>query len=283
MDANDQLWVSDNQGDWLGASKIHRIEEDGFHGHPASLLWAKNPPSVIPSKLPVKELEAMRIKAALLLPQGDCANSITQIQSFENAFTPVKQDAKQTGQLLVGEMNHSRLVRYFPDVVNEKEQGTATHFLATKSLDHGNNRLLYSADKKSLYIGKTHLSWPGRKGLKKITYSGKPYLIVDSVKLTPKGFVFMFNSAINAPEEVSKYGIKSYGIDYHIGYGSKNIGEIQEPVSNITIQGNTLTIELKTKPKANKIYDITLPKSIRSSLSELSSERYWYTAHEVYK
>jgi len=36
MDKNDQLWVSDNQGDWLGASKIHRIEEGGFHGHPAS-------------------------------------------------------------------------------------------------------------------------------------------------------------------------------------------------------------------------------------------------------
>lgn len=63
IDANDQLWVSNNQGDWQGASKIHRIEEGGFHSHPASLLWAKNPVTVTPEKISPKKLDAMSIKA----------------------------------------------------------------------------------------------------------------------------------------------------------------------------------------------------------------------------
>jgi len=283
IDSNDQLWVTDNQGDWVGSSKIHMIEEGGFHGHPASLLWAENPPSAIPSKIPAKKLDAMRIKAAALLPQGDCSNSVTQIRAFENAFTPVKKDLKDSGQLLLGEMNHSRLVRYIPDVVNGKQQGAATHFLSTKSLNHGNNRLIFSADKKSLYLGKTHLSWPGRKGVRKVNYTGKPYLIADSVKLTPKGFVFEFNTEIEASAAAEDYKIESYGIDYHAKYGSKKIGVIQEHVAQAVVKGNTLTIDLTEKPKANKVYDIQLPKSITSELSDISSSRYWYTAHEVYQ
>ena len=283
MDSNDQLWVSDNQGDWVGASKIHMIKEGGFHGHPASLLWSENPPRVVPSKMPVKKLDAMRIKSVVLLPQGDCANSVTQIQSFENAFNSVKKDLKDSGQLLLGEMNHSRLVRYMPDVVNGKKQGTATHFLSTSALDHGNNRLIYSADKKSLYLGKTHLSWPGRKGMKKVNYTGKPYLIADSVKLTPKGFVFEFNTDIEASTAAEDYKIESYEISYHTRYGSKKRGLIQEPVAQITVKGNTLTVDLKKNPKADKVYDIRLPKSITSELSDISSTRYWYTAHEVYR
>lgn len=208
---------------------------------------------------------------------------MTQIQSFENAFSSVKKDLKDSGQLLLGEMNHSRLVRYMPDVVNGKKQGTATHFLSTSALDHGNNRLIYSADKKSLYLGKTHLSWPGRKGMKKVNYTGKPYLIADSVKLTPKGFVFEFNTDIEASTAAEDYKIESYGISYHIRYGSKKRGLIQEPVAQITVKGNTLTLDLKKNPKADKVYDIRLPKSITSELSDISSSRYWYTAHEVYR
>lgn len=283
MDKNDQLWVSDNQGDWVGASKIHRIEEGGFHGHPASLLWAKNPPTVTPADLPVEQLDKMRIKAPALLPQGDCANSITQMLGFTDKFAPITKVEDKAEQLLVGEMNHSRLVRYMPDLVNGTHQGTSSHFFNTSSLDHGNNRIAYSADGKSLYVGKTHLSWPGREGLKKITYSGKPYLLVEHVELTPKGFKFTFNTTIKATEDLDTYVANSYGIAYHSAYGSKQLNLQEEKFSKVEIDGNTLTLELKEKPKSNRVYDITIPSTISSELSDLSYNRFWYTAHAVYE
>jgi hypothetical protein len=283
MDDNDQLWVSDNQGDWVGASKIHRIEKGGFHGHPASLNWGPNPPKVSPVDLPVEQLDSMRIKAAALLPQGDAGNSITQILPYSGKFAPLTENPSTPEQLLVGEMNHSRLIRYMPDIVNGKTQGTVTHMIDTPTLDHGNNRLVYSADQKSLYVGKTHLSWPGREGLKKITYNGKPYLLADQVKLTKTGFKFTFNAPITAPEEPTRYIIKSYGTDYHSSYGSQKKNLKQEEIAKVTVENNTLTIDLKDPPVADKIYDFTLSKSITSKLSDISSNRYWYTAHEVIK
>ena len=282
MDAADQLWVSDNQGDWLGASKLHRVEEGGFYGHAASLLWGDNPPDVVPSNLPVAELEARRTKAAGLFPQGDAANSLTQIQSLLPGFAPVASASPATAPLLMGEMNHSRLVVYLPDVVNGQQQGTGFHLVNTLSIGMGNNRLRYTADGTSLFLGKTHLSWPGREGLKQVTYNGKPYLMVESVKLTPQGFQFTFNAPIEDPVGLTGYEIESYRIAYHVDYGSPKNELKTESAARVQIEGNVLTLELTDKPQANRVYDITLPPEITSTLSPISSNRFWYTAHEVY-
>lgn len=283
MDKNDQLWVSDNQGDWVGASKLHRIQPGGFHGHAASLLWSDNPPDITPADLPIEELEKRRVKSASLMPQGECANSITQMLPFKTGFAPPSLDESAAkGNLIIGDMNHPRLVQYLPDEVNGNHQGTATHLLVSNSLGMGNNRLVYSADGKSLYLGKTHLSWPGREGIKRVTYSGKPYLQAESVKLTPKGFKLKFNADITIPGDKSVYSIESYRIAYHSGYGSKNYDIESEPCKNVTASGNELIIELEKPLKANRVYDIRLPASITSELSPISSTRFWYTAHEVY-
>lgn len=279
MDANDQLWVSDNQGDWVGASKLHRIQPGKFHGHPASLLWDKNPPKVIPSELPVEALERRRVRGVALMPQGECANSITQMLGSRPEFGLAA--GEQENNLLIGEMNHARLIHYLPDTVKGTHQGATTHVLNTESLGMGNNRLLYSAEGKQLYVGKTHLSWPGREGIKRITYLGKPYLQADALEMIPRGFKFSFNSAITIPEEKTGFRIESYRIDYHASYGSKNNDLEDETLAKVLAEGNELTILLESPLKADRVYDIRLPDEIKSELSYLSSTRFWYTAHAI--
>lgn len=280
MDKSDQLWVSDNQGDWVGASKLHRVQSGGFHGHPASLLWGENPPTAIPAELPVEQLEERRVKSAALMPQGECANSLTQIISCRPEFgVSSKEDSNH---LLIGDMNHSRLVRYLPDVVNGRYQGAVVHLLAAGSLGMGNNRLVYAPNNKSLYVGKTHLSWPGREGLKQITYTGKPFLQAESLMLTSTGFEFEFNSELSIPSEKSAYKIQSYRIAYHAEYGSKNFDQEEEPCAEVYARGKKLIIELDKALKPDRVYDIQLPAEIRSELSSISSTRFWYTAHEVH-
>ena len=121
-------------------------------------------------------------------------------------------------------------------------------------------------DNKSLYVGKTHLSWPGREGIKKITYNGKPYLQAEAVTLTKKGFIFRFNSEITIPEDQTLYKIESYRIAYHSGYGSKNYDLESEPCATITAKGKELIIELKQDLKADRIYDTRLPAEIKIRL-----------------
>ncbi|MBL9190439.1 MAG: hypothetical protein JNK23_23365 [Opitutaceae bacterium] len=282
MDANDQLWVTDNQGDWVGASKLHRVVPGGFHGHPASLLWGENPPDMEPSRLPVAQLDALRVKAAGLFPQGDCANSMTQILPYKPSFGPLLTGDQAAEQLITGEMNSSRLIRHLPDVVHGQHQGTGAHLLETESIGMGNNRILYTRDGASLYLGKTHLSWPGREGIKKVTYNGKPFLQVDSVKLTPQGFAFTFNAPIEDPAGLPAYKVESYRIAYHAAYGSQKFELETHACAHVAINGNVLTLQLDQKPRENRVYDIVLPKTLRSKLGEISSTRFWYTAHRVY-
>ena len=77
FDAEGRLLVADNQGDWLGTSKIHHVREGGFYGHPASLVWREGWDRAA-LDVPVEELEELRTPAMALLPQGEIANSPTQ-------------------------------------------------------------------------------------------------------------------------------------------------------------------------------------------------------------
>ena len=280
IDGNDQLWMSDNQGDWVGASKLHKVRPGKFHGHAASLLWGENPPDVTPAFLPAEELDARRVKAAALLPSGDCGNSITQIQPLLSSLAPVRKD---NDLLLIGEMNRARLPLYFPDEVKGQPQGAVTHFYDSSGLGTGNNRLVYTDDGKSLYVGKTHLSWPGSEGLKKITYKGNPYLMVQSFKLHPKGFEVTFNGRVQNTKRIQDYRIESYEILYHAQYGSPKEDLRDETVVHVDNKGGRIIVELKEAPQAGRVYDLTFPSLLRSEeLGSLSSHRYWYTAHKVH-
>lgn len=280
VDQKNHVWVSDNQGDWVGASKLFRINPGGFHGHPASLLWGEHPPDVIPSKLPPKELDRMRTKSAAFFPQGECGNSPTQMIAApdDKSFIP----ASLPDQLLLGEMNHALLHRYIPDEVNGTIQGCIVHFLDTAYTNKGNNRLVFSKDQKSLYLGKTHLSWAGHQGIKKITYREKPYLLAESVKLTEEGFLIQFNDSLQVQTTENVFSVSSFTLLYHEKYGSAKKDLRKEVLSKAEVSGNTLRITLSQKPEAGRIYDIQLKEGIRSSLGELSNKRFWYTAHEVY-
>jgi len=281
MDENDQLWITDNQGDWVGASKLHRIQEGKFHGHVASLLWDPENPVTdeVPLNLPVEELDALRVKAAALLPQGEAGNSLTQSLPGRTEFFPI-DDASS---IIVGEMNEARLVHYFKDEVNGVHQGAATHTLNTTSIGAGNNRLLFSPDGKTLYLGKTHLSWPGREGLKKITYKDKPYLMAQAVKMTSKGFDITYNAPINFSADKSTLLVESFGLIYSKQYGSPKEDLETLEISQVKTSGKTLSIELAKPLAPNKIYDINIPAELTSELGGASSSRFWYTAHEVVK
>lgn len=279
IDSDGQLWVSDNQGDWVGASKLHKVQRGGFHGHAASLLWDKNPPKVTPAKLPVAELDQRRVRAAALLPQGDCGNSPTQMLGLPPAFAPVNKAT--TGQILMGEMNSPRLARYMPDSVQGQAQGAIMHMLDSSSLGRGNNRMVFSPDGKTLFVGKTHLSWPGSEGLKKITYKGTPYLQVQSVKLLPDGFELFFNARVENTKQIEDYLIESYRILYTSKYGSPKDDLTTEKIASIDNKGRSIVIQLDTEPREDRIYDIRLSDRISSDLGDLSALRIWYTAHKV--
>ena len=139
FDLEGNLFVTDNQGDWVGTSKLYHVEKGKFYGHVSSLVW-KPGWEVDPLTLPVATLDSMRTRAAVLFPHGIMADSPTQPLCIpENvSFGPF------AGQLLIGEMDFPRIMRVMLERVKGEFQGACVSFMDSTGLTMGNNRLAFA-------------------------------------------------------------------------------------------------------------------------------------------
>lgn len=269
------LYVNDNQGDWLGSSKLYKIEQGKFYGHPDSLIWRKGWSRGVPSKLSPTELDKLREKCVCFLPQGDLANSPTQILTL-----PKDEFGPYGGNLIMGEMNQPQLVRYLPDVVNGKQQGAALKFLKHPKLGRGNTKMVLS-NKNEITIGKTHLSWAGGEGMARLQYLDKPHLAITGIHLTEKGFRVELNGA--AKQGDIKVSGSYYGLHYHNQYGSPKVDPQPVKAMQVIVKGDAVEVELEKAPEAGRIYDVSLEGVESGELGGLLEPRFFYTAHEVVK
>ena len=119
VDDQNRLFATDNQGDWVGTSKLYEVKKDHFYGHPASLLWREGWNRGDPSQIPIEELNEMRTEGCVLFPHGIIAASPTQpvFDRTNGEFGPFG------GQMFVGEMNQERIVRVMLEEVGGQLQG----------------------------------------------------------------------------------------------------------------------------------------------------------------
>ena len=275
IDADGDLFVSDNQGDWLGTSKLHHIKAGRFHGHPASLVWRKGWDGRDPLTISVEELDQMRTKAAALFPQGILANSPTQpILIDHQKFGPYQN------QMLIGDMNFNRILRFIKDKINGEVQGALIPHLEDKGMYIGNNRLAWGKD-GCLFIGRTKLSWPGFKGITKVTWDGKKDFDITDFKLTKKGFKIDFTKDF-IELQPENFLIKSYHYLYHVSYGSPRIEEKELVVSqlNTSADGKSLEVEIEGLEEG-KVIDFSFINLASKSGEFLKAKRLCYTLNQL--
>lgn len=255
VDGDGNVLVTDNQGDWRGTSPLHVVQKGGFHGHPASLVWQEGWDRGDPLKLPVAELDKMRVKESARFPQGDLANSPTQPLPFPESWGPF------AGQVLIGEMNQNRMVRYLPDDVAGFRQGALIPIFDDIPLGNGNHRHAFGKD-GALWVGKTRLSWAGSEGLVKITPSGLDSLFtVKSVKLEKLGDGRALRITFSQPVKSGADGVKAKRFDfhYHAAYGSPKIDEAEVPIDGATmgVDDREILFPLDAKQGAVHRFDLS--------------------------
>ena len=191
--ARELVFVDDaderNQGDWRGSSPLQVVTKGSFNGHPASLVWTAGWNQGDPLALPVETLEKLRVQPAGIFIQGELSNSPTQPAVFPKSWGAL------AGQVVFGEMNASRLVRFVGEDIGGVHQGAMIPFLDTKTLRNGNHRLAFAPD-GALHVGKTHLSWAGNNGIMRIEAPKSLPPLIESVHLLAKGFEVRFTTPI---------------------------------------------------------------------------------------
>lgn len=282
FDLDGNLFVSDNQGDWVGTSKLHHIEKGKFYGHAASLIWENDWKGGRPVDLPVPSLDKMRETAAILFPHGSMANSPSQplVDSTGGQFGPF------AGQMLVGEMNKPRIMRIITEKVGGKIQGACLPFYDGNGLATGNNRLTFAPDGKTLWVAHSAHGWAGSRGIQKITWKGVLPPDLLSIRLTPKGFAMTFTVPMdrNSVSSPDNFSTKLYSYKYHQGYGSPQGNKETRKPAKISVSEDAKTINLEfDEMTPRRVYEFNLSTLLTAKGGRLLNSLVAYHAHNLSK
>ena len=275
-----EVFVVDNQGDWVNTSPLHHVTPGAFHGHPSSLNWDPEFAGD-PMEASMDMLRALRKLPAIQFPQNDMAGSIAQplADTTGGKFGPF------TGQLIVAEWTYARIFRVSLEKVNGVYQGACFPFIEGLGLRSGNNRLAFAPD-GSLYVAQTSRGWGATEGIQRIAWTGKtPFDILD-MKLTRRGFAVTFTSPVS--RETAKNPAAWPFIQYYYEYSGEYGGSKQEvkpvKVTGVEVSKDArtvlLTLEHLTPGRILELH----PRGVTSADGEaLAAKLAAYTLNEVYE
>ncbi|MEJ7692769.1 hypothetical protein [Daejeonella sp.] len=285
FDLKGNLFVTDNQSDWVETSTLFHVQEGKFYGHPASLVWQKEWENKNPFISPVKDLDKIRTKAAVLFPQGIMANSPSQplCDITLGKFGPF------AGQLFVGEMNRDRIVRVMLETVAGELQGASIPFIDGHGLRKGNNRLAFAPD-GSLWVGQIAFGWAGDQGIQRIVFNGNQPADVQMMNLTKTGFDITFTQPVNKAQALnaSNYNFRHYYYKYqrkvkNAGADVTDQQDVQSvPVETITISADGTKVSLVLgELKAGYVYELKLGDITTAKGQPLDNRLVCYTLNNL--
>jgi len=185
LGVDDELFVTDNQGQWLPGNKLVHVRKGEYHGMAWGLTDSiANPPKMTPP--------------TLWLPQNEIGNSPSE---------PILiRDGPYNGQMLHGDVSHGGIKRDFLEKVNGRYQGAVFRF--TQGLHAGVNRLCYGPD-GAIYIGEVGMKggwgWKDKMyGLERLKYNGKPTFEILAIRARPKGFEIEFTQPLEKIGELKR-------------------------------------------------------------------------------
>ncbi len=259
------LFVTDNQGDWVGTSPLHHVTPGAFHGHPSSLNWDRSFPGD-PVEAPIAELAKRRKMPAIQFPQNDMGGSVTQplFDTTGGNFGPY------AGQVFVAEWTYPRILRANLEKVGGEYQGAAFLFIEGNGLRSGNNRIAFSPDGRSLYTAQTSRIWGSAEGLQRIVWSGRVPMDILTMRLTKTGFRLTFTKPVDpaTAKDPAAYSFTHYYYLYHGQYGSPKTDITPVKVKTVVVSedGLSATLELESLVPG-RIYELH-PNGIKGADGE---------------
>jgi glucose/arabinose dehydrogenase len=247
-DADGEIFVTDNQGDWVAACPLYHVKPGSYFGVPPSLPWA-----AAFREQKARPLE--RSPPAVWFPYDELCQSATDILCDTSAgkFGPF------AGQLFVGEMTKGLIARVALEKVGGEYQGAC--FLFRRGLG-AVNRLAQDAD-GNFYFARVNRGWGGGglgEGLARLEFTGRTPLEMHSVHLLEDGFEIRFTKPVAAGvgDDPTKYRLEQYGYHYWKTYGSPRIDLEPVEVRGVAWSDDRRSVRLTTSPlKAGKICKIS--------------------------
>jgi mono/diheme cytochrome c family protein len=284
LSPNDEMFVTDNQGDYTPSTGLLHVERGDFHGQVASLRWE---PGFDAKKL-TTEAAWRRLKTpAVVFPHGPMGISPGEPvwDQTGGKFGPF------TGQVFTGD--YSKLViRSSLERVAGGWQGVCFPFIGRNEspdyisgarLKAGITRAAFGPD-GSLYFAATAGWGAGEDGLQRISWDGRVSPEIRDIKITDRGFNVSFTRPMD-PATVAKsdaYEITRFRYYYHSKYGSPWVDEERVAVKETRVAADRLSAEVVlAELKPGFVYEISVPTLRTTEGAALANPLAYYTANRL--
>jgi len=253
MTPDGDLFITDNQGEWVGTSPLHHVSPGAFHGHPASLKWE---PNFKGDATKAEDLARIRKLPAIQFPYGTMGQSLAEpvVDTTGGRFGPF------AGQMFVADESKCIVVRVALEKVAGEWQGACLPFRS--GFQGGNNRAAFAPD-GSLFLGQTDRGWgsTGGKsfGLQRLMWTGEVPFEIETMKLTRDGFDVRFTRPVDrsAAATPANWSLSHYHYLYRQAYGSpqQDITPVKVAAATVSADGRTVRLKLP-ELRAGKIYEL---------------------------
>lgn len=263
---DDEIFITDNQGEWLPANKLIHVKKGEFLG----MHW--NLPDTLKEVPPVSP-------PAIWLPENEIGNSPSEPALIPNG--PYK------GQMLHGDVTHGGIKRDFLEKIKGDYQGAVFRF--TQGLEAGVNRICWGPD-GALYVGGLGMvggwSWKEKKyGLQRLSYNGKTTFEMLAVRARPKGFEIEFTEPLKEHQTVtaSDFPVQQW---YYVGtanYGGPKLDLRDLKVTKLELSSDRKRVYLEISGlKEGHVVYFNLSENLRSESGQpLWSSEAWYTLNHI--
>ncbi len=276
MSPQDELFITDNQGDWVADCCMYHIREGNFYGHPASLPGRVDFSEEKVSSLTAADFAKLRTLPAVWFPREAIANTPGSPvwDTTEGKFGAF------AGQIFIGDQRQSNHFRCGVEKVDGDYQGWCVDFL--RGTESGPVKMSFDPQGRlwSAQVGRGWFSVGGeRTALQYVEWDGKtvPFAI-HSATLTKTGFQVTFTQPLG--KDVAPLA-KSWHYHYYSTYGSPPVDEKELTVSNVKVSLDRKSATFDLPLTAGKIYALQFPAQTDAQGDKLDFDTIYYTANKL--
>jgi glucose/arabinose dehydrogenase len=290
FDANGDVYYTDNQGPWHGASTLQPLVPGSFQGHPAGNKWYENAPNMGPRPVEPNDnsrlvAERDRIKElvppAVYMVHGKIGNSSGAIicDLSGGKFGPFGK------QLFIADQSHSNLSRVFVETVNGVKQGVVVPFLKGFKSGPIGGRM---NGQGQLFLGGSDRGWGSKGGkpfsFERVDWTGNVPFEIHEMHAKPDGFELTFTRPFDpkTATDPANYWMREFTYIYRSEYGSPEVDSVLPKIAKAEPGADHRSVRLTIDPLTRgHIHELHLEGLKSAEGQPLLHPVAYYTLNEI--